>query len=265
MKNIPHPGFENLKPEGVFQELACPACKNVPFDPIIPQCGHHHCRSCALKLDRCAGCPKEEATTAAWSPADWEDPSKPRHRGIKNTYDRVLVKCNACSQLVARGYKGDDFDQHVLVCPYACPLCGADSNRKQFEAHEKVCLKAEVRCRAEVYGCAWKGPRSESMQHESDCKSAQVTPALDGLLALVMPRVELAMSKSDAAIRRLDEMRDMRKNIDPLMVQMGALFTTYVQADAGDQDARKAAEAQLVKLCQEMHPVLKEVSSKLQE
>lgn len=245
---IPHPGFTNV-PTAATNDYNCPHCNQVCFDPIVPLCGHQHCRKCAEKLSACALCP-DGPERKPWSPSEWETLEQARHRALRQAYARVLVKCNACEAMVPRGYNGDLFDDHILHCPYACPLCGEQSDRKHFAEHEMVCINYVVHCKAEQYSCPWKGPRMDLPDHEANCPFAKVTPSLDSVVAKTWNSVEKMQEELAEVNERMSKLEDsILSMIEPCIELIVAMTDANALVEEEEKlEAKDQVDAMLVRI-----------------
>lgn len=174
VENPKHLGYDYLEMHKAFAQLECPICLVICLDPMIPLCGHHHCRACLFADARqiCSLC------RAPWRPEELEDLSGPRHLAQRNLYASVMVRCKACFIEIERGYKGENFEAHIPQCPIACPYCEFETIRANLPAHLTVCPEKPIRCEASDLGCRFIARREAMPQHEASCPVCLLAPIL---------------------------------------------------------------------------------------
>ncbi|KAJ1336324.1 hypothetical protein BSLG_007108 [Batrachochytrium salamandrivorans] len=114
-----------------------------------------------------------------------------------------------------------DIENHQPRCPFQqhteCPYCLATFPRSSLTAHTESCQMVVVSCKLGVFGCPWKGPRSQlESLHTQTCPYI----ALEGFL--VMTDKNINRISEDCAILKQDSLH-MATKLDLAALQLQSL------------------------------------------
>lgn len=242
-----HPGWdESTENSKIYAEFQCPICLGTCLSPVVPQCGHHHCKQCLLNCPEkvCSLCQK------GWKEEELDDLSAPRDLRLRNVYTNVEVFCKVCFAKVPRGIRGELFEHHIPNCPIACPHCEFDTTRGQLAAHLTVCPDVPV----STPGCQKLVPRADLDKHTTECTICQFSPILiqfqlenkqlresfQHLRNEMIDQVEAYQRDNDVMRRKFDETNHrLQIDFDILHAEFRKLKQTYEKLNSENKHLKK--------------------------
>lgn len=190
---IPTSGIslENIvNPDKILDQLLCPICKNLFWDPVQTRCQHLFCKYCINEwIKRSPKCP----TCRAFSPnvkhceiiskVIKEIKIKCQNKGCKETptYSNYITHLKKCSyrqyECLSEGcnYKGNlkEVKNHCLACKNRiidCQYCHNPVKYCEFELHSKTVCTQEYECP----NCHSKMQRGQYFSQHYDAKGENV-------------------------------------------------------------------------------------------
>jgi len=169
------------------ENLECPICLGVLFEPVQTRCGHLYCTTCILGMKSCAMCRKELTDADQFLDRKQERLIKTQplvhcpnsvdcgwtgnigslHRHFKSECGFELCDCSlGCGISFKRNMMRTHF---FFICPEGnikCDLCELDMKRKEKQQHGMMCPKHLIQCEQ----CKQEVTRENAAEHKkSQC------------------------------------------------------------------------------------------------
>ena len=166
-----------------IQDLKCPICLELTFNPVLTTCGHLFCQNCVTGQKACPTCRSElqfmrdqfnerkvkglKVKCPNWvKGCKWEGDLGDTAQHTGSNCRMQSVPCPSCKENVVRERLG----QHGYVCPlraYKCPHCKhQDAYVNIITTHSTICEEFPLVCPA---GCRKRHPRNKMAAHLAIC------------------------------------------------------------------------------------------------
>ncbi len=147
-----------------IEDLKCPICLELVYEPVLTSCGHLFCQKCVRDQTNCPVCQKKlqcmrnhrderrvkslKVKCPNWEKGcEWQGDlgDTAQHRGTKCQMEAILCP-TGCKEKILRGY----LKNHAETCPqraYKCPHCQfEDTFVNVTTAHFTVCKEFPLKC-----------------------------------------------------------------------------------------------------------------------
>ena len=167
-----------------IEDLKCPICLELVFEPVLTSCGHLFCQKCVKGQTRCPTCREKlqcmrtqrderklkslKVKCPNWEKGcEWQGDLRDAAQHTDTNCQMETVPCPiGCKEEITRG----SLQEHGETCPwraYQCPHCQFTGTFvKVTTAHFTVCEKFPLGCPA---GCGSFHSRGEMAVHLSTC------------------------------------------------------------------------------------------------
>ena len=208
-----------------IEDLKCPICFELVFEPVLTSCGHLFCQGCVKDQTRCPTCRDElqymrnqrderkviglKVKCLNWERGcQWQgDLGDTAYHTGKNCQMETVPCPKGCREVIARGL----LQEHGKACPqrdYKCPHCPfADTFVEVTTTHFTDCELFPLACPA---GCCNSQSRGEMAIHLTSC-AEELVPCKYAAIGCteVMKRKDLQTHLQDKKDYHLENSMDM--------------------------------------------------------
>ena len=208
-----------------IEDLQCPICFELVFEPVLTACGHLFCQRCVKGQTKCPTCrdklqcmrtQRDERKVKSlkvkcpnWERGcQWQGDLRDTAQHIDTNCQMETVPCLiGCKKKIVRGR----LKEHGETCPqraYKCPHCQfASTFVKVTTAHFTVCKKFPLGCPA---GCGSSHSRGEMAIHLTTC-AEELVPCKYATIGCAeeMKRKDLQTHVQDKKDYHLEKSMDM--------------------------------------------------------
>ena len=127
------------KDQEQIDDLMCPVCIEVVFEPVLTPCGHLFCQNCLTDVRECPSCRNRLFRSVR---------DRRTERKVKNLKVKCLHQKLGCTWVGELGYVMQHLTDDCQFAEIACTLkCGSLVKRKHMKHHWKTdCQCAEIAC-----------------------------------------------------------------------------------------------------------------------
>jgi hypothetical protein len=124
----------------LLDELTCPICTSVAFEPIMLPCQHMVCGVCIKQVT------KDNVVNCPFCRNVYADYQLTGHRLAKNLLSKLNVKClsDQCEWIGPFGEIGEHMEKNCGVL-YRC-ICGTIMEKHEKEKHNSICPSYTIEC-----------------------------------------------------------------------------------------------------------------------
>ena len=209
-----------------IEDLQCPVCFELAYEPVLTHCGHLFCRGCVRGQRSCPTCRSKlrymrnqrderkvkrlRVECPNWEKGcEWQGDLGDTAQHTGTNCQMEAVPCpKGCNEKVLRGLLG----QHAFTCarrPYTCQHCGfEDAHTDITSVHFTACGEFPLICPA---GCCKHLTRSKMAEHLAVCEEELVLCkyAAIGCTEEVMKRKDLQTHLQDKKDYHLERAMDV--------------------------------------------------------
>ena len=172
-----------------LEDLKCPICLELVYEPVQNSCGHLFCQNCVRGQAKCPTCRRElqlmrdqfnehrvkglKVKCPNWETGcEWQGDLGDTAQHTGTNCQMETIPCpKGCMEKIARGH----LEQHAVTCPfrdYNCPHCTfEDTFMNVTTTHFTNCENFRLKCPA---GCRKRPLRCTMAEHLADCEEELV-------------------------------------------------------------------------------------------
>ena len=219
-----------------IEDLKCPICLELVYEPVLTNCGHLFCQRCVRDQPKCPTCRDElrcmrnqrderKVKGLRVKCSNWEMGCRwqgdlgntAQHRGTNCQMEAILCP-TGCTEKILRGY----FKTHAGICPqrvYKCPHCQfAGTFINVTTTHFTICEEFPLGCLA---GCRSVHSRGKMAIHLTSC-AEELVPCKYTSIGCdeVIKRKDLQTHLQDKKDYHLEKSMDMVMQHSMLLVEV---------------------------------------------
>ena len=219
-----------------IEDLKCPICLELVYEPVLTSCGHLFCQRCVRSQTKCPVCQdrlqcmrnqRDERRVKGlkvkcpnWKKGcQWQGDlgDTAQHRGTNCQMEAILCP-TGCKEMILRGY----LKKHAGICPqraYKCPHCQfEDTFINVTTTHCTVCEEFPLGC---VAGCDNFHSRGTMAIHLSGC-AEELVPCKYATIGCdeVIKRKDLQTHLRDKKDYHLEKSMEMVMQLSMLLVEV---------------------------------------------
>ena len=219
-----------------LEDLKCPICLQLVYEPVLTSCGHLFCQKCVRGQKKCPTCRASlhymrnqrderkvkslKVQCPSWEiGCEWQGDLGDIAEHIDSNCQVELIPCpKGCKVKIVRQH----LKEHTASCtqrPYKCPHCWfEDSFKNVTSVHFTECKGFSLMCPA---GCCNRHSRSKMAEHLAVC-AEEFVPCKYASIGCQ------AVIKRRQLQTHLDEMKDVHLQMSTDMVMQLAMTVTDV-------------------------------------